>query len=72
MKKSGPEKRSNLLWDFFSSVKLTLSLLIILAIIALIFGVGRLPEVGSSIGKSINEFKQAIKPEDPENDSKMS
>lgn len=34
-------------------------LLIILVIVILIFGVGRLPEVGSAIGKSIREFRKA-------------
>lgn len=32
-------------------------LLIILVIIVVIFGVGRLPEIGGAIGKSIREFK---------------
>ena len=34
-------------------------LLIILLIIILVFGVGRLPEVGSSLGKAIREFRSA-------------
>ncbi len=32
-------------------------LIIILVIIVLIFGVGKLPEVGSALGKGIKEFK---------------
>ena len=36
-------------------------LLILLAIVALIFGVGRLPEIGGAIGKSIGDFKQSIR-----------
>lgn len=35
-------------------------LIIILAIVLLIFGPGRLPEMGAGIGKSIREFKKAI------------
>ncbi len=35
-------------------------LLIILAIVALVFGVGRLPEVGAAMGKTIREFKQSV------------
>jgi sec-independent protein translocase protein TatA len=35
-------------------------LIIILAIALLIFGPGRLPEMGAGIGKSIREFKKAI------------
>ena len=34
-------------------------LLIILVIVILVFGVGRLPEVGSALGKSIKEFRKA-------------
>lgn len=32
-------------------------LTIVLVIVVIIFGVGRLPEVGSSLGKSIKQFK---------------
>jgi sec-independent protein translocase protein TatA len=34
-------------------------LIIILVIIVLIFGVGKLPEVGSALGKGIREFRSA-------------
>jgi sec-independent protein translocase protein TatA len=34
-------------------------LLIIGAIVMLIFGVGKLPEIGSSFGKAINSFRKA-------------
>jgi len=40
-------------------------LLIILAIIILIFGASRLPEIGRGIGKGIKNFKEATK-EGPE------
>lgn len=36
-------------------------LLIILAIIILIFGANRLPEIGRGIGKGIKNFKDATK-----------
>lgn len=36
-------------------------LLIILAIVILIFGVKRLPEIGKNLGKGIREFKKAGK-----------
>lgn len=41
-------------------------LLIILVIIVVIFGVGRLPEIGGAIGKSIREFKTSVKSEEEE------
>jgi len=43
-------------------------LLIILAIIILIFGANRLPDIGRGIGKGIRNFKEATK--DGENDTK--
>lgn len=36
-------------------------LLIIAFIVVLVFGVGRLPEVGNAVGKSIKEFRKATK-----------
>lgn len=41
-----------------------LEVFIILVIILVIFGVGRLPEVGSGLGKGIKEFRQAIRGEE--------
>jgi len=40
-------------------------LIIVLVIVMIIFGVGRLPEVGGSLGKAIREFRksQTDKPE---------
>ena len=34
-------------------------LLIILVIIVIVFGVGRLPEIGGAIGKGIREFRRS-------------
>ena len=39
-------------------------LIIILVIIVIIFGAGKLPEIGSGIGKGIRNFKDATKNED--------
>lgn len=36
-------------------------LIIILVIIVIIFGAGKLPEIGSGIGKGIRNFKEATK-----------
>ena len=41
--------------------------LIILGVIILIFGVGRLANIGPALGKSIRGFKKAVKGEDEEN-----
>ena len=43
-------------------------LIIILAIIILIFGANRLPEIGRGIGKGIRNFKESTK--EGEHDSK--
>ena len=40
-------------------------LVLILAVVIIIFGVGRLPEVGGAIGKGIREFRKATKEDDP-------
>ena len=34
-------------------------LIIVLVIIVIVFGVGRLPEVGGALGKGIKEFRKA-------------
>ncbi len=53
-------------------------LLIILAIVLVIFGAGKLPEIGGALGKSIRNFKKAadgkdeieIKPKKEDDDKK--
>jgi sec-independent protein translocase protein TatA len=44
-------------------------LIVILVIALLIFGAGKLPQVGSSLGKAIREFKGAIEGKSEENES---
>jgi len=44
-------------------------LIIIMVIILIIFGVGRLPEVGGAIGKGLREFRRAQKEEPGESAS---
>ncbi|MBM3150115.1 MAG: twin-arginine translocase TatA/TatE family subunit [Chloroflexi bacterium] len=34
-------------------------IILILVIVLIIFGVGKLPQIGGAIGKSINEFRKA-------------
>lgn len=43
-------------------------LLVVLFICLLIFGANKLPEIGRALGKTINDFKQALK-EGSTNDS---
>jgi sec-independent protein translocase protein TatA len=45
-------------------------LLLILAVVVIIFGVGRLPEVGGAIGKSIREFRRSA--QEPEERHQLS
>jgi sec-independent protein translocase protein TatA len=41
---------------------------IILVIIVIIFGVGRLPEIGGALGKGIKEFRTSAKNENQDDD----
>ena len=41
-------------------------LLVILVIVVLVFGAGRLPEIGSSLGKAIKGFKESSDKRDAE------
>jgi len=43
-------------------------LMIILVIIMIIFGAGKLPEIGSAFGNSIRNFKKSMKDAEQEND----
>jgi sec-independent protein translocase protein TatA len=40
--------------------------IIILVIVIIIFGVGKLPEIGGALGKSIREFRESSKNETEE------
>ena len=39
---------------------------LILVIVLIVFGVGRLPQVGAALGKGIREFRQQVKGEGEE------
>ena len=41
-------------------------LLLLLVIGLIVFGPGKLPEIGKALGKSMNEFKQAVNTTDAE------
>jgi sec-independent protein translocase protein TatA len=44
-------------------------LLIILVIVILIFGVGRIANIGGELGKGINAFRKGLKGDEPEEKS---
>jgi len=50
----------------FTGLFQPMHLLIILVIVLIIFGPGKLPDLGNSLGKAIREFKKSIN--EPEKD----
>jgi sec-independent protein translocase protein TatA len=48
----------------FEGLLQPMHLIIILVIALIIFGPGKLPELGKGLGKSIREFKKAMSPEE--------
>jgi sec-independent protein translocase protein TatA len=44
---------------------------IILVIVVIIFGVGKLPEIGGALGKGIREFKQESSDDEKDDDAKI-
>ncbi len=44
----------------------TTELLIILVVVMIVFGAGKLPQVGSALGKGIRNFKQGVADADEE------
>jgi sec-independent protein translocase protein TatA len=45
-------------------------ILLLLLIALLLFGASRLPEIGRALGKTIKEFKKAVKEEEDDNTEK--
>jgi len=48
----------------------TQELIIILVLVLIIFGAGKLPQVGGALGKGLRNFKQGIKEGDDNKDEK--
>jgi sec-independent protein translocase protein TatA len=48
----------------------TQELIIILVLVLIIFGAGKLPQVGSALGKGLRNFKSGIKDDEDENSDK--
>lgn len=46
--------------EMFEGLLQPMHLLVILVIVMIIFGPGKLPELGAGLGKSIREFKKAF------------
>ncbi|HKJ87516.1 MAG TPA: twin-arginine translocase TatA/TatE family subunit [Gammaproteobacteria bacterium] len=46
----------------------TQELIIILVLVLVIFGAGKLPQVGGALGKSLRNFKEGMKDEEEEED----
>jgi sec-independent protein translocase protein TatA len=44
-------------------------ILLILAIVIIVFGVGKLPQVGAQLGRGIREFRKSMKGESEETDA---
>lgn len=44
-------------------------LLIVLVIVLVLFGAGKLPQVGRSLGTAISEFKATVKPKSENNEA---
>jgi sec-independent protein translocase protein TatA len=53
----------------FSGIFSPMHLIVILVIVLIIFGPGKLPELGNSLGKSIKNFKKAMDDPDGKIDS---
>jgi sec-independent protein translocase protein TatA len=56
----------------FEGLLQPMHLIIILAVVLIIFGPGKLPELGGAVGKAIRGFKQAMNEPDkkPDKDAK--
>ncbi len=48
----------------------TQELIIILVLVLIVFGAGKLPQVGGALGKGLRNFKQGIKESDESQDEK--
>jgi sec-independent protein translocase protein TatA len=43
--------------------------LIVLLLVLIVFGAGKLPQVGRQLGSAISEFKDTVRPKDEEEDA---
>ncbi len=47
-----------------------LEIIVVLAVVIIIFGVGKLPQVGGALGKSIREFRSSVRGEEDNESTK--
>lgn len=45
---------------------------IVLLLVLIVFGAGKLPQVGRQLGSAISEFKETVRPKDEDDDDKSS
>lgn len=45
-----------------------LEIVLLLSIVIIVFGVGKLPEVGGALGKAVREFRSSVKEESKEDE----
>jgi sec-independent protein translocase protein TatA len=48
----------------------TQELIIILVLVLIVFGAGKLPQVGSALGKGLRNFKEGVKEEEAKEEAK--
>lgn len=56
----------------FEGLLQPMHLLVILGIVLIIFGPGKLPEIGAGLGRSIREFKKALSENNESEQKKLS
>lgn len=56
----------------FEGLLQPMHLLVILGIVLIIFGPGKLPEIGAGLGRSIREFKKALSENNEPEQKKLS
>jgi sec-independent protein translocase protein TatA len=54
----------------FEGLFMPTHLIVVLAIVLIVFGPGKLPELGGTLGRSIRDFKKALEGEPPPDESK--
>ena len=67
---SQPTRRNRKEKNMISGLLSPMHLIVILVIVLIVFGPGKLPELGESLGKSIKSFKKSMEEPEGKEDSK--